>query len=970
MGTGTPAGRITRLDAWALSLGCILGWGSFVMPGTTFLPTAGPAGTAIALSLGALFILAIAANFSWMLGRWPDAGGAFSCARRIFGHDHGFLCAWAIGLAYITLIWANSTAFVLISRYLVGPVFQWGIHYTVFGFDVYLGEALVVYGVLLVFGALSLWADRFVPRLQAVLVLLLIGCNLTCFGIAFVKAGGSPAAFAPAFSDKGTHLAQVLGIAALVPWAYVGFESVYHSADGFGFPARKSWGVTFAAIAMGTLVYVTLDCLAALSVPDGYASWRQYVEDLGQVQGVAGLPTFHAAQAAMGDTGLVLLGTAVLATLSTSMLGFYRATGRLIAAMADEALFPAWFGRRGRDGAPRNALLAVMCLSLGAPFLGRTAIGWLTDVTTIAVSIAYLYVSAGCWVTARGAGDRLHMATGAVGVVVSLISFLFPLLPNLHSVGALQTESYLVLALWSVSGFILLRVMVLRDRQNRLGNSMELWIMMVFLVFFSAAMWMKQTMQHTSTQVVDNIVTFHQRELEELGVRHGDHLRQREDLYIVGQMDTVRTVLMRNSAVLLLLVIASLFTVFSIMSSNHKRETRLRIEKAQAEERNRAKSVFLSNMSHDIRTPMNAIIGYVGLLLKQGGLGDEARNYLQKVDASSQHLLALVNDVLEMSRIESGKMELHPQPENLVGILHDMQDMFSTQMEVKGIAFNVDTSGLVRGRVICDKHALDRVLLNLLGNACKFTPEGGAVALSLTQTGSNGEGMGFYRLSVKDSGIGMTPEFARRIFEPFERERTTTVSGIQGTGLGMAITKAIVDKMEGSISVHTAPGAGTEFVVDVALPMVADEAPAVAPTTEEGEGHALFQGRRVLLVEDMEINRELANVILEDMGFIVEMAENGQEAVEMVAASVPGHYDLVLMDVQMPVMNGYDASRAIRTLSDPALARVPIIAMTANAFSEDVKAAHEAGMDGHVAKPLDIASMVVTLRNALVHPVP
>jgi len=399
--------------------------------------------------------------------------------------------------------------------------------------------------------------------------------------------------------------------------------------------------------------------------------------------------------------------------------------------------------------------------------------------------------------------------------------------------------------------------------------------------------------------------------------------------------------------------------------------------KERAEEANKAKSQFLSNMSHDIRTPMNAIVGYLNLakdlhrvceacpLYKnepcKDNIPDRMFDFLKKIDASSQHLLALINDVLEMSRIESGKMELELDGMSLVTALEEVHDMFATQMKGKNISFTVDTANVRDKFVVCDKNRLNRVLLNLLSNAYKFTPNDGKISVTLVQIGDSHDNTADYELRVKDSGIGMTPEFAAKVFEAFERERTSTVSKIQGTGLGMAITKSIVDLMGGNIRVETAPGQGTEFIIHISFKLSDEMREEVAAENKIAAQMTDFTNKKLLLVDDIEVNREIAKMLLESEGFIVDTAADGKEAVEKVAASKAGDYDAVLMDIQMPIMNGYQAAKKIRELENPALAKVPIIAMTANAFSEDVKAALDAGMNAHIAKPIDVPKMMETL---------
>ena len=269
--------------------------------------------------------------------------------------------------------------------------------------------------------------------------------------------------------------------------------------------------------------------------------------------------------------------------------------------------------------------------------------------------------------------------------------------------------------------------------------------------------------------------------------------------------------------------------------------------------------------------------------------------------------------------------------------------------------------------MFCDKTRLNQVLLNLLSNAVKFTPAGGHVSFTLTQLEQLSPGKGVYEIRVKDDGIGMTAEFTKRVFEPFERERTSTVSKIQGTGLGMAIAKNIIDMMGGTIDLHTKKGEGTEFVLRLELVLQTQPKPVEAKQQEllPESSTESFAGKRLLLVEDNELNREIACMILCKYGFELETAENGQEAVEMVAAAAPGYYDLVLMDIQMPIMDGHEATRRIRALENPELAKVPIVAMTANAFDEDRRAAKDCGMDGFISKPINMQEVIQALRDNL-----
>ena len=546
------------------------------------------------------------------------------------------------------------------------------------------------------------------------------------------------------------------------------------------------------------------------------------------------------------------------------------------------------------------------------------------------------------------------------------------------------------------------------------------------------------------------------------------------------------------------LLIAIIF--YQISSKKHReKQYASELEKAAelAKSANEAKTRFLFNMSHDIRTPMNAIIGFTTLAVSNIDDKERVRDYLGKILSSSNHLLSLINDILDMSRIESGKIHLEETEVSLSEVLHDLKTIISGQIHAKQLELYMDVMDVTNEDVYCDKTRLNQVLLNLLSNAIKFTPAGGTVSVRLREYPGTQRGCELYEIRVKDNGIGMSQKFVQKIFSPFERERTSTVSRTQGTGLGMAITKNIVDMMGGTIEVQTEQGKGTEFIIRLPLRIqpenhriekiaeleglkalvvdddfntcdsvtkmlvkvgmrsewtlsgkeavlrarqsvemgdafhayiidwrlpdmngievtrqirsLGDDTPIIILTAYdwsdiEVEARAAgvnafcakplfmsdiretlmaaigqkqtgaedrilpeagpdFRGRCILLVEDNELNREIAEELLKQYGFLVDIAENGAEAVEKVKNSAPGTYDLVLMDIQMPVMNGYEATEQIRALEDPALAKIRILAMTANAFDEDRKQALKCGMDGFLSKPIVMEELIRTLQN-------
>ena len=396
-------------------------------------------------------------------------------------------------------------------------------------------------------------------------------------------------------------------------------------------------------------------------------------------------------------------------------------------------------------------------------------------------------------------------------------------------------------------------------------------------------------------------------------------------------------------------------------------EQHVRLEEAveKARSASLAKTTFLTNMSHDIRTPMNAIIGFTTLANSRVEDTEAGRDYLQKISISSDHLLSLINNVLEMSRIESGQMELRERECSLEEILYDVRTIVQADVAAKGIDFVIDTGGVADGKLICDRARLSQALLNVVNNSLKFTPDGGAVSLRVRQLEHAEEGYAAYEFKISDTGIGISSEFKEHLFEAFARERTSTVSGLEGAGLGLAITKNIVDLMRGEISVESEESKGTEFTITLPLRLGAAQRTEALPGPEGDPTEGLsFSGRRILLVEDNELNQEIAQMVLEEAGFEVDVADDGTVAVEKVRTAEPGQYDLILMDIQMPIMNGYEATRQIRALSSP-LSGIPIIALSANALEEDKRNSLESGMNNHVGKPFDVQQLLELLRTYL-----
>ena len=951
-----PNAYLSPLAVAALSFGYAVGWGAFVLPGTMFLPNAGPAGTVIGFLIGTAAVAVLAFNYHTLTVNIRGSGGTYGFVTKMFGCDHGFLVGWFLFLTYVAVLWANATALVLLARYLFGDALQFGFHYSMVGFDVYFGEVLLSLAAIVSCGFVCILSKRFAIRLHIFCAFALVAGVAACFTVALFRHQGGTAALCPAFAAGSPASIQILRILAMVPWAFVGFEAVVQSSSEFRFPVRRTFLLLLAALLLSALTYILLVLLPVLAMPEGYSNWQEYINALPRLEGIAAMPVFAAAQKVLGAAGAAVIGGSMLAAQLTALFATYIAVSRLMRAMSEDNMIPKWLGGCNGEGTPVNAILTVMCISFPIPFLGRAVIGWPIDLSNLGAAIAYGYISAAVLALLRkdkAGGRAAEKAAGGFGLVMSAVFCLLMLVPNYLSGSSLATESYLLLSIWCFVGFVLYRRVFLLDSHGRMENSVIVWFTVLIVIFFSSLMWFRlavcESAAYAYRQLVGKTVT-------------ADAVQK--------SIAEVNADMLFKSIIELSLLVASLTIILNLISILHRREKSLIVEKLKAEESaNRSKSYFFSTISHDIRTPLNAIIGYSQMLRMGFAQEKDREQALDSIVSGGGVLLRLIDDAIDFSKLEDGQLEIELKPANCPELLAGLVESFRGAKQTQSLEFRCRSDAMPT--VLIDPKRIRQILFHLLDNAAKFTRRGFVeVRSSFAATADSDTGT--LRIEVEDTGCGIGKEDLTRIASPYVQV-DSKLARHGGTGLGLAVCRKLADLMGGELAIASEPGKGSTFTVTIfnvkvsdAVPAEEDEPPAVPAAVagrvphpeppadaQEAKPVETAFSRRILIVDDQKVNLIVLKTMLKKLGaFDIVTAKDGREAMDILA-SADQAFDLVLTDMWMPVMDGEGLVRAIR--ADGNLAAIPVHVVTADTEMQGKYS--KIGFDGILLKPVTVENL-------------
>ena len=494
---------LSPLGAWALSIGTAIGWGSFVVTGNDYLLKAGPLGSVIAILLGMVAMLVIARSYHYLINIFPDAGGAYTFSKEVFGYDWGFMTSWFLILTYLAMLWANLTSLPLFARYFLGNFFRFGYLYTFLGYDIYFGEAVLCLIAMVLTILFCSRNKKAVEKAMIGMAAVFTAGILLVFVLAMLKARGSSFSAQLFMLPEQSGFSQIFRVAIMSPWAFVGFENISHSAEGFDFSYKRSFRIMAAAILISTALYIFVILLSVSAYPSRFGSWFEYLNNLGSLSGLEGLPAFYAAQYYLGDLGVDILIISLLCLIITSLIGNMVALSRLFMAMAKDGILNEKYAELNSLFIPDRAIRLIGIMTLLIPFIGRTAIGAVVDVTTIGATLVYGIVSVSAFRIARERKDATETGTGLIGVTLMGIFGAYLLFANIFNPGTMSVEAYILFTIWAALGFVYFRNVLKNDKEKKFGHSIIVWIALLSLILFTSMIWANQRVLGATSTVLE-----------------------------------------------------------------------------------------------------------------------------------------------------------------------------------------------------------------------------------------------------------------------------------------------------------------------------------------------------------------------------------------------------------------------------------------------------------------------------------
>ncbi|MBR2590422.1 MAG: amino acid permease [Clostridia bacterium] len=555
----------TPLGIWAFSIGTSIGWGSFIVTCNTYLSKSGILGTVFGLLIGMAVIFVITWNLQYMIRKSPDAGGVYTFERHTGGKDLGFLAFWFVLITYLAILWANMTSLPLFARFFLGNTFQFGFHYSIFGYEVWLGEALLAIAAIVIIALLCANSAKLPNHIMKIAALVFVLGFTACAAVAAFKHD-SALSYAPMFTENSGAFSQIVRIAAISPWAFIGFENISHFSEEYSFPVKRIRKILIASIVVTTVLYLFVSMLSISAYPPEYENWLAYIRDMGNLEGIKAVPAFYAANYYLGNKGVIILLCALFAVILTSLIGNLLALSRLLFAAAREGEAPKKLAALNKRGVPANAIYAVVIVSIFIPFLGRTAIGWIVDVTTLGATIIYSLISYAVFKHAKESKQRAEKVTGIAGLVLMLIFLLLLLIPGLLPFDTMEIESYILFIVWSVLGLVYFRILIRRDKNREYGNRVLVWVILLVLILFTSMMWVERATEDAAENAVHQIYEYH-----EAHPTDGTELTEEERMQFLEQQAEKIT----STNTLYTVVLLSLFALSTIIMLNNYRDTRV-----------------------------------------------------------------------------------------------------------------------------------------------------------------------------------------------------------------------------------------------------------------------------------------------------------------------------------------------------------------------------------------------------------